>query len=152
MLTGTELQISLLCCLILMISVLLLMWRKIKLILILYLKEEPSKEYLLHFYYLYGSSDFGHCVLYVHWYFLEVGTFWHSFKNLGCILAVEYVIVLAFQKITFSFFFQKYLKIFFLSHRGYLDKVFIWIFLKILHFKMFFSPKAPVDLGELIVL
>lgn len=135
-----------------MISVLLLMWRKVKLILTLYLKEEPLKEYLVLFYYLYSNSGFGHCVLCVHWYFLEVGTFWHSFKNLGCILAVEYVIVLAFQKLTFSFFFQKYLKLIFLSHRGYFDKVFIWIFPKILHFKQFFSPKAPVDVGKLNVL
>lgn len=132
-----------------MISVLSFMWRKIKLILLFYLKEEPFKEYLLLFYYLCSSSGFGHCVLLLHWYFLEAGTFWHSFRNQGCILAIEYIIVLAFQKLTFSFSFQKYLQLIFLSHRGYLAKVFIWIFFKILHLKNLFSRKAFVGVGEL---
>lgn len=63
-----------------MISVLSIMCRKFKLILLFHLKEEPIKEYLVLFHYLCSSSGFSHEV-FLHWYFLEVGTIWHSSRT-----------------------------------------------------------------------
>lgn len=123
-LTWTGLEISLLF-LILMISVLSIMWRKFKLILLFHLKEEPFKEYLVLCSSVRSVMKWS-CT----------GT---SRKQVQSDTVLELrngnqiCNRVSFSEINISVSFPKLFTFVFWSHRGYLAKKIIWIFFKILN-------------------